>query len=167
MESVNFRFGLNNSIVKFSSLEHRDVIGLMKIKLKIDKENKCATIVAPKVMHIPTDINRINNNNYINIFKKDVNRTDSTKNQRAEMIRLSKDVGLMINQVLTDISNFNDNIYLNVSVINDNAGFAPVGLMVNHQIDTLDLHRYSGSIPGWGDPASNLPLIKNQQRGEK
>ena len=53
-------------------------------------------------------------------------------------------------KVLAELSNSNNNNYLNVSVNNDNVEDASVASMVTHQPHELGPSGLPGSIPGWG-----------------
>ena len=62
----------------------------------------------------------------------------------------TNDVAPMIMRIRQDISNNNDNSYLNVSYVNGNAEDAPVASMVMHSSNKQRRHRHLGSIPSQG-----------------
>ena len=64
--------------------------------------------------------------------------------------KTKKDVASMVMHILTDINNYSNANYLNVSCPNYYAGHAPVALMVMHSPHKRGPDRHPGSIPGWG-----------------
>ena len=59
-------------------------------------------------------------------------------------------------KVFTNLDNYNNSNYINVSFNDNNVEEASVALMVKHQPHELGLHGHPGSIPGWGASTFNL-----------
>lgn len=68
------------------------------------------------------------------------------------------DVTQMARRIYTDYIIDRDDEYINISKVTKDAENAQVALMVRQQFDTLRLHRYPGSIPGWGDSAISFVM---------
>ena len=74
--------------------------------------------------------------------------------------KATKNVASMIMYILTDIIDYSNANYLNVSYFDYYARHASVASMVMHSSHKRGPDRHPGSIPGWGGLAINFSLVK-------